>query len=184
MRETGPADAVLLSLNAETSFLLRHRRLGYALQCHGFRIAETGPATLRWLETEFDIVVRTPEDVHRDYRALIDAIRARGDAAFLVINTMSTSGHEDVHCYAPFDAPLGQSLGSVRARELNVMLYDLAREHDVAIVDADAIAAVLGGRNHLPDGVHPSGQMQAGVRAEILRILRERGVPGFAGAVR
>jgi hypothetical protein len=186
LRHVGPAEAVVLSLNAEAPFVLRHRRLGYALQCHEFRIAQAGPALRTWLDMEFERVQRSTDDVRRDYRALIEAARARGSgtarggSAFLVINAMSTSAHENVHCYAPFERPLAHTLGSVRAKELNLMLYDLAREFDVAIVDADAIAAEMGAMNHLPDGVHYSGPLQARVRGEILRILRERGVPGFA----
>ena len=58
--------------------------------------------------------------------------------------------------------PLANMLGSVRARELNLMLHDLARERNVAIVDVDAIAADLGSQRHAPDGVHGSGPLQAG----------------------
>jgi hypothetical protein len=39
--------------------------------------------------------------------------------------------------------------------------------------------AELGSRQHVPDGNHHSGAMQAEVRGEILRLLRARGVPGF-----
>jgi hypothetical protein len=92
---------------------------------------------------------------------------------------MSTSGSETIYNYAPFDRPMGNTLLSIRRRELNLMLHDLARERDVAIVDLDAIAAEFGGNAHLPDGVHSSGALQAEVRGEILRILRARGVPGF-----
>jgi hypothetical protein len=178
-RIEGP-DAVLLSLNAESEIVLRHRRLGYALQSHDFRIAEAGPAVQAWLRAEFDRVVRTPDDIRRDYCQLIDAVRARGNTQFLVLNVISTSGHDNVDCYAPFEQPLGRTLRSVRARELNLMLHDLARERGVAIVDVDAIAAELGTERHAPDGVHCSGSMQGAIRGEILRLLDERGVPGFA----
>jgi hypothetical protein len=92
---------------------------------------------------------------------------------------MSSNGAEDVFEYAPFDPPLGGTLASVRDKEMNLMLHDLARAHDVAIVDADGLAAELGGAVHLADGVHQSGALQAETRAEIVRILGERGLPGF-----
>jgi hypothetical protein len=95
---------------------------------------------------------------------------------------MSTSGQDDVHGYAAFDEPLGETLTSVHAQDMNLMLCDLAHAHDIAVVDADAIAAELGGAGNLRDGVHQSGAMQAETRAEILRILRTRGVPGFGAA--
>ena len=65
---------------------------------------------------------------------------------------------------------------------MNLMLHDIARDHDVSIVDNDAIAATLGSSRHLTDGVHGSGALQAELRPEILRLLRERGVAGFAPA--
>lgn len=178
-RRIGPPDAVVLSLNAEASVVLRHRRLGYALHCHGYRLEEAGGAVRAWLARDFEPVVRTPDDVRRDYRELVDGLRARSHTAVLVMNMMSSSGFETLHSYAPFDAPLGNTLGTIRAKELNLMLHDLSRECGVSIVDNDAIAADMGSA-HLPDGVHNSGALQAELRSEILRILRARGVPGFA----
>ncbi len=173
-------DAVLMSLNAEPMFVLRHRRLGYTLHCHGFRIATAGPAIHAWLRADFEQVKRAPEDIFRDYCELIDAVRARSETTFLVLNVISTSGSEQVQCYAPFPRPLGKMFGSVRARELNVMLHDLAHQRNVAIVDVDAIAAELGSQRHAPDGIHCSGELQGEIRREILRLLHDRGVPGFA----
>jgi hypothetical protein len=175
----GPVDAVILSLSAEMPMILRHRRLGYALNCYGFRVAEAGPAVRAWLRTNFEPVTRTPDDIRRDYLELIDAVRAKSDMKFLILNVMSTSGHEEIYSYAPFDRPLGDVLSIIRSKELNLMLHDLARERDVSIIDVDAIAAELGAMAHLPDGLHSSGPMQAEVRGEILRVLRARGVPGF-----
>lgn len=179
LRQAGVADAVVLSLNAESPVILRHRRLGYALHCHAYRMSDAGRAVRSWLERDFESVVRTADDVRRDYRALVDTVRGRSATAFLVMNAMSTSGFETLHSYAPFDRPLGSTLGTIRTKELNLMLHDLARERDVSIVDNDAIAADLGA-THLPDGVHNSATMQAELRREILRILHARGVAGFA----
>jgi hypothetical protein len=179
LRHSGPASAVLLSLAAEAKFVLRHRKLGYTVKCHDYRLAESGPAVLEWLRNNFERVNRTPDDIHRDYRTLIDTVRARSDTQFLIMNVMSTSGNETIYNYAPFDQPMGQTLSSIRHRELNLMLHDLARERDVSIVDLDAIAAEFGGIAHLPDGIHSSGAMQKEMRGEVLRILRARGVPGF-----
>jgi hypothetical protein len=60
------------------------------------------------------------------------------------------------------------------------MLHGIAKEADIAIVDADAIGADLGVGTCVPDGVHQNGAMQAELREEILAILHARGVPGFA----
>ena len=178
LQQAGPPDAVVLSLNAEPASLLRHRRLGYALHCHDFRIAAVGPAIRDWLRTDFERVKHTPDDIRRDCRALVDLLRERGTRC-LMVNAMSTSGHERIDDYAAFDAPLGDTLGSVRSKDRNLMLHDLARECEIDVVDVDALAADLGAARHLPDGVHTSGTLETAVRAEILRILRDRGVPGF-----
>ncbi len=180
LTHTGPADAVLLSLSAEAQDILRHRRLGYALHCHTFRLAETGAAVRSWLRNNFEIVRRTPADIQRDYQSLIDAARRQSNAKFLVMNVMSTAGNETILNYAAFDRPMRDTLSNVRNKELNLMLHDLARDSGVEIVDLDAIAADMGALSHLPDGIHASGAMQAEIRSEILRILRAGGVTGFA----
>ena len=141
--------------------------------------ADAGPAVRSWLERDFEVVPRTLGDIADDYRRLVDPAGPRARTAFLVMNAMSTSGFETLHTYAAFDAPLGNALNTIRAKELNLMLHDIAREGGVSIVDNDAIAADMGAA-HLPDGVHNSGALQAELRSEILRILRARGVPGFA----
>jgi hypothetical protein len=180
-RDVG-VDAVLLSLHAETTAPLRHRRLGYLLKCHHFRLESSGRAVPAWLQANFEPVERSPDEVKRDLVALIDAIRDRSGMRILILNCMSTNGFEDVHHYAAFDRPMGRTLATIRDKELNLMLHDLARERDVAIVDTDAIAADIGAGKHLQDGVHASGLLQAETRAEIARILHARGVPGFAPA--
>jgi hypothetical protein len=84
---------------------------------------------------------------------------------------MSTSGFEDISNYAPFDHPLGSTLANVAAKEMNLMLHDLAEERDLSIVDVDAIATALGGAENIPDGIHLSGALLSIVRDEILGIL-------------
>lgn len=181
LRRNLEVDAVILSLNSEATVILRHRRLGYAVNCHGFRIAQAGRGVREWLHTQFEPVKRTPDDIRRDLRELVDTLRARGDMKVLILNCMSTSGFEDVYTYAPFDRPMRDTLSSIRSKEMNLMLHDLARERGISIVDVDTITGELGGAAHLPDGVHSSGPMQAEVRSEILRILGGHRIPGFAG---
>ena len=95
-------------------------------------------------------------------------------------NSVSTQAYEDVASYRALDEATFRSLGTVRAKTLNLMLHDLARESGrLHVVDADGIAAGLGMRAHLPDGVHPSGPRQAELRAELVRTARGAGVPGF-----
>jgi hypothetical protein len=184
VRRVGPADAVVLSAGAEGG-LLRHRRLGYAVNVHGFRAVRAGPTVTAWLQEAFEPVHRSIDDVGQDYRGLFAATRATGGLPkhMLIVNLMSTSGDDDIQNYQAFDAPMAETLPGVHAREMNLMLHDLAREdRDVAIVDVDAIAAEMGARRHLPDGVHSSGALQAEVRAEMLHILCERGLSGFGPA--
>lgn len=177
-----PADVVLLSMHSESSHILRHKRLGYSLACHEYRVREAGPGVRQWLRTEFEPVRRTPEMIRRDLRNLIQTVRERAATEFLIMNVMSTSGFEDLVTYSPFERPIGNVLKTHSMKEMNLMLHDLAREYDVSIVDTDAIAADLGAEAHLPDGVHQSGPLQAEIRQEIIRLLTARGVPGFASA--
>jgi hypothetical protein len=183
LRETGPADAVILSLNAESEVILRHRRLGYGVSCYAFRVAGTGPAVRAWLRTNFEPIKRTPDDIRSDYRNLVDLVSARSDMKFLILNSMSTIGSENIVSYVPFERPLGNTLIGIHNKEQNLMLHDLARERDVSIVDCDAISAELGTAANLLDTTHHSGLLQSEIRREILRILRDRGVPGFSRAL-
>jgi hypothetical protein len=174
-------DAVVMSLIAEPRRVFRHRRLGYALSLHDYRIMESSPAIRGWLRAQFEPLERGPDDIRRDYELLLDALPEPG-IHLLILNQMSSSGYEDFLSYAQFDAPMARTVGTVNAKEMNLMLYDLAAARDVAIVDVDAIAADMGASRHLPDGVHQSGPLQAAVRSEILDILSRRQVPGFVGA--
>lgn len=181
LSQAGPANAVVLSLNAETKTLLRHRKLGYSMWLHNFRLHDAGPVLQAWFHANFERVSRTLADIRQDCGNLIDLIRKHSPGAqILILNKMSTDGFDDLQCYSAFDPPLGDTLASVEAKDMNLMLYDLAEEHDIAVVDTDAIAAKMGARAHLQSGVHQSGDMQAAQRDEILRILSQQGVPGFA----
>jgi hypothetical protein len=107
LRHAGPADALFLSLNAESPYIFRHRKLGYALYVHEFRLKDLGPAVLQWLRQSFERVERSPADIQRDYRVLIDTVRARADTKILIQNVMSTVGNETIHHYASYDRPMG-----------------------------------------------------------------------------
>ena len=84
---------------------------------------------------------------------------------------MSTSGYEDISSYMAFDAPMSNTLANVASKELNLMLQDVADKRELRIIDVDAIAADVGGGEHLPDGIHQSGPMQMLLRQEILAAL-------------
>lgn len=179
--ETGPSDAVILSINAELPFRLVHRKHGFSLDCHGFRLATIGPALRSWFQRHFEWQPYSLDDVRKDYVELARRLRAvRPNRQILVLNAMSTFVGEEILSYETFDTPLSAQLRGVRARELNGLLHDLAREIDIAIVDSDAIGAELGAAIAIPDGTHQNGEMQAELRAEIRAILAGRNVPGFA----
>lgn len=168
------ADAILLSVIAEPFTILRHRRLGYHLNILAHDQRAAGPVARAWLASAFEPAPRPLETIRRDYVRLIETVGAATGARFMILNRMSTSGREDVSSYAAFDAPMAQTLTSIAAKELNLLLEDLAASHGVFVVDADAIAAEIGGARHVPDGVHYSGLMQARVREEILGELANR----------
>ena len=173
-------EAVLLSLEAETSSTIKHRRLGYSFAYQGYRRSQFPPAFLAWLQSNFELVKRNLNDIREDYVRLLKSIRTLAPSTqILVVNMMSSSAEFALHRFADFEAPIGDTAPRVRAQDLNLMLYDLAREHDVTVVDADALAAKLGGRFAMPDGVHTNGIMEAELRSEILRILKAKNILGF-----
>ncbi len=171
IRRAGPSNAVLLSLNAEFSTILQHRELGYSLHVMRHFQAAAGPGIRAWLDTAFKPVTRSVADIKRDYERLFDTVTAEVDAKFLILNRMSTSGQEDITSYEAFDAPMAATLETIAAKELNLMLHELADERDISIIDIDHMAAELGGAAHLPDGMHQSGLMQGVIRDEIFACL-------------
>jgi hypothetical protein len=171
LRKQGPADAILLSLSAELQSVLRHKKLGYTLQMLRHRQASGGPAIRSWLTSSFEPAKRTIDDIRQDYRRLIKAVAAKTGARVMILNRMCTSGFEDIISYAPFDQPLRETLETIAAKEMNLMLHDLAEECDFSIIDVDSIAAYLGGAEHLPDGIHHSGTMQSLLRTAIVDAL-------------
>ncbi len=181
---TGPADAVLLSLHAEPQTILQHRTLGYRLHVMRHHQAAAGPAARAWLASAFEPVRRSIDDIKTDYEALIDRMARETGARAIVLNRMSTSGHEDISNYAAFDAPMSDTLANIASKELNLMLEDIAETRDVRILDIDAIASDLGGAEHLPDGIHQSGLMQSEIRGELLHIVQDLRQEPIASAVR
>jgi hypothetical protein len=169
----GPADAILLSLNSESQSILRHKKLGYHLQVMRHHQAAAGPAIRAWLGSAFESVKRSIGDIRRDYEVLLDTLAKTTGARVMIINRMSTTGYEDISNYAPFDAPMSETLANIASKEMNLMLHDIAETRDLAIIDVDAIAADVGGAEHLPDNIHQSGTMQAILRREILNVLED-----------
>lgn len=168
-----PANVLLISLQAEPATLLRHKTLGYRLHLMRHHYEAAGPAVHGWLGQAFEQVTRTTGDIKTDYEAFFAAVKKSTGAHIAILNRMSTSGDETIESYAPFDAPMSNTLASIAAKEQNLMLHELAAAHpNVSIVDVDALAAEIGGREHLPDGVHQSRGMQEVLRGEIVHLLR------------
>jgi hypothetical protein len=149
--------------------ILRHRALGYHVHVLTHIQDEGGPAFRAWLSGSFEPVRRSLDDLRRDYQRLIGRL---GRSRLAIVNRMSSSGFEDLSSYAAFDLPLGDTLSTVAAKEQNLMLHDLAATHDVSIIDLDALAAEMGGAEHVPDGVHQSGAIQEALRREIIAALQ------------
>jgi hypothetical protein len=173
LTKRGPAEAVLLSVAAEPRTIRRHRTLGYRLHILDHDLRASGRGMRAWLENAFETLPRTLHDIRRDLVDLIDTVGAATGARFLIVNQMSTSGREDISTYAPFDAPMRDTLATISAKEVNLMLHDIAEMRDIVIIDVDAAAADIGGAAHVPDGVHQSGEMQAKLREAILDSLVE-----------
>ena len=173
-----PPAAILTSINAEFRDVARHRRLGYTLACHDFRLVQSGPGVAGWLRANFVRVRRAPDDIRQDYLHLLSLLKNTTGARLIVINAASTPIHEDVSHYAAFPAPLNETLAGVRAKELNLMLHDLARDHPLDILDLDAAVARVGVRDHMADGMQWSGRLKAELRGELIDILQKRAIPG------
>jgi hypothetical protein len=172
LTRTAPADAVFLTLNSEPLYILRHKALGYRLNILRHYQIAAGPAIRGWLDKAFEPVRRTTSDMKDDYENLVGAINKATGAHVIILNRMSTSGDENISTYAPFDAPMSGTLAKIASKELNLMLHDVAAAGNVSIIDVDAIAADMGGGEHLPDGVHQSSALQEVLRQELLLVMK------------
>lgn len=173
MARLGSPDAVLLSLVVEPQSILRHRTLGYHMHVMRHHQAAAGPAVRAWLSSAFEPVRRSIADIGRDYETLIGKLHRANGPRVISMNRMSTSGHEDIDCYLGFDAPLSNTLSNVAAKEMNLMLSEIAASGGVDVIDLDAIVADFGGAEHVPDGIHQSGPLQTILRQEVLRLVSD-----------
>lgn len=178
IKEVSPPDAIALTLGAEFSPHFRHRRTGWIIAIHGFRFGpfiSTGFA--EWLRRDFEQVTRTVADSQRDLAALANEVKARTGAVLLVQNLIASTAADRVSNYAWLGDAFNESV-AVLGNEANLMLSDLTRYHNIAMIDSDALAAELGVRQ-VPDRFHASGELVEAQRCEIHRVLREYKIPGF-----
>jgi hypothetical protein len=169
MYTLGPATTVVLSLDSESAYHLRHKRLGYPIALHGFRFADISPSLKRWLKGSFEPIERTPEDVERDLVALVDRARSLAGVRLVFVNSVETSSS-----HIPRSAPT-----PLPPRARNLALAGVARKRSISVIDADAMAVDLGIHRHIPDGMHPSGDFERALRGELLRTLRALGLTGY-----
>ncbi|NKC34604.1 hypothetical protein [Falsiroseomonas selenitidurans] len=175
-------DAILFSLIGDARTVLRHRTQGWSLALHGYRLQPDliGPATRAWLDAAFVRETRSFAQQAAEMAELVAALRAAIPGPVVVANQATTTGRDQLHAYAAFDAPLSEQVAAVRNRDWTLLLTELARSHGMLVLDVDAILAEMGMAAHMPDGTHPSGALQAALRQETARLLREAGLPGFA----
>ena len=178
VRELGPAQAIALTLGSEVAPHFRHRRTGWIVAMHGFRFGPfIGPRIAEWLRRDFEPVKRTVADIGRDLAALADEVQRRTGAVLLVQNLIASTTADRVSNYAWVGEAFGESV-TVFGNEANLMLCDLTRDHSIAMIDSDALAAELGVQ-HCPDRFHASRQLVEAQRSEVHRVLREYEIPGF-----
>jgi hypothetical protein len=176
--ELNPPDAVALTLGSELALHYRHRRTGWIIAMHGFRFGPyLGPGVVDWLRRDFEPLIRSVADTRRDLAALADEVRSRTGARLLVQNLIASDVADRIANYSWLGDAFEQSL-AVLGNEANLMLTDLTREHSIAMIDADALAAQLGVR-HCPDRFHASRELVEAQRNEVHRILRDCQIPGF-----
>jgi hypothetical protein len=180
IHQTKRPDALLISIKSENARMFRHRRLGYTLAFHGYRLKEAGVAFHHWLKLNFEQVARNPQTIAHDYQTLIQALQTQlPKLQLMVANASSTPSDDDHHNYMGMDAQTMGSIVNVRARSQNTMLLQLARAHGFAVVDLDAVVARLGSHQHLIDAVHGDATLEAATRAEVLATAARLAVPGF-----
>lgn len=180
IHQTNCPDALLISIKSENARMFKHKRLGYTLAFHSYRLQETGAAFQHWLGHNFEPVARNPQAIAHDYQTLIQALRTqRPKLQLMVSNASSTPSGDDHHNYNGMDPKTMGAIVNVRARSQNALLLQLASVHGFAVVDMDAVVASLGSHQHLIDAVHADGALEEATRAEVLATAARMAVPGF-----
>jgi hypothetical protein len=171
LHDLGPANTVVLSLVSESTSLFRHRRLGFSVAMHGIRTSELSDEIKAWLRREFELCRRSVDEVKKDLRDLCAEVRSRTGARVLMLNAMSSQGTDAVYDYSLFEAPLARHAAGVFHQELNLAVEELQHEGALEVLDVDALAVELGGREGVPDQMHHSGELQTRMRGELMRRL-------------
>jgi len=176
--ELPPPEAIALTLGSELAHHYRHKRTGWLIALHSFRFGPfIGPGVVDWLRRDFEPVRRSVADMRRDLAELADEVEKRTGGTLLLQNLVASTITDRVANYAWLGEAFDESV-AVIGNEANLMLADLSRDHAIAVIDSDALAADLG-VDQVPDRFHASGRLVDAQRSEVHRVLRELRVPGF-----
>ncbi len=177
-----PAEAIFLSVVSDFTTHFRHRRTGWLIAMHGFRIEDLGAAGRAWLREEFESFTFSLAEIEANLAALAEELRERTGARLFISNIIATSSWNRIPNYAWLGDEFPRA-GPVATGAANLMLERLEARGLCAVVDLDAVTAEHGGR-HCPDRVHASGPLPGAYRGELLELLSSRGPPRWRGALR
>ncbi len=150
---------------------------------HSFRFGPfIGPGISDWLRRDFEPLKRSIADIQRDLAALADEVKSRTGGVLLVQNLIASTITDRISNYSWVGEAFDESV-AVFGNEANLMLGDLTRDHNIVMIDSDAMAAELG-VEQVPDRFHASGRLVEAQRAEVHRVLRELQVPGFPATLK
>lgn len=161
-------DYVFLSLASEFSAQLRHRKLGYTISVPAFQFGKN-PDIRQTLLGRFELMRPSVAETQDCLKAVITRIRQETGARVVVFN--ATSFVDRVWDWSAVDRP--SDVPSVRMMDLNLALWELARQDLCELIDVEALALDLGLGAAYPDGIHPSSALEARVRAKIFERLRQ-----------
>jgi len=145
------ARSVLLSVDSEGGDTYQHRDLPFRLSLSPYLYPTAGSDFRRILAEEFIQLPKLDVDELADqYRALSSELSKRG-VRLRVANTITIE--RGTPLLMPAATRSVENTSSYRARVLNDMLYKLADERVLTVLDVDCLSASIGTIN-IPDGAH------------------------------
>jgi len=170
-------DVVVLSIAADAvRTVYRHKSHGYLVDPGGWWLDGSKKQMLEnldlvgWFRDNFESIGRiTPEEFYENYSKWLPVVKARTGAQVLVFNVLTVEPANATHNYQ-----LIRNAHTRHRREMNLALFELAKTHDLSVIDIDRVLKQVGIRESQVDFAHYPPECYEPIAREVYRVLKDR----------
>lgn len=174
-----PKNVVVLSIAADAvRTVYRHKTHGYLVDPGGWWLDGSKKQMLEnldvvgWFREHFESLGRvTPELFYENYSTFLPILKERTGAEVLVFNVLTVEPANPTHNYQ-----LIRNAHTRHRREMNLALFELAREHDLSVIDIDRVLKDVGIRDSQVDFAHYPPECYEPIAREVYRVLKDRSI--------